>query len=217
MTNQASLMDHKQRYYFVKRIIDLAVASVLLILFLPIWVLVPLLIYFDSGLPIFFKHKRVGKDGAEFFLIKFRSMIPDAELVLHGKDSALLQQFKASDWKIQNDPRITRIGKALRSLTIDEFPQLFNVLRGEMSMVGPRAYVRRELDEQSTRYPKTKSLIPDILSVKPGITGVWQTSGRNEVPFVKRAEIDAAYAQRHSLIEDFQIMLKTPRAMISKW
>lgn len=217
MTNQASLMDHKQRYYFFKRIIDLAVASVLLILFLPIWVLVPLLIYFDSGLPIFFKHKRVGKDGAEFFLFKFRSMIPDAELVLHGKDSALLQQFKASDWKIQNDPRITRIGKALRSLTIDEFPQLFNVLRGEMSMVGPRAYVRRELDEQSTRYPKTKPLIPDILSVKPGITGVWQTSGRNEVPFVKRAEIDAAYAQRHSLIEDFQIMLKTPRAMISKW
>ncbi len=200
-----------------KRILDIIVAVGLFIVFLPIWVIVPVLIYFDSGWPIIFAHRRIGKNGREFELYKFRSMVQDADEILHKRDKKLLEQFKNGDWKIANDPRITRLGKILRSLTIDEFPQLYNVLRGDMSMIGPRAYLKAELDEQTKRYPETREFITAILSVKPGITGPWQTSGRNEVPFSIRAKMDADYAHRKSLITDISILFKTPKAMISKW
>lgn len=200
-----------------KRILDITVALILMIVFLPVWVLVPLMIYLDSGAPILFKHTRVGKRGKEFELFKFRSMIKNADDILHKHNKGLLKKFKQGDWKIENDPRITTLGKALRSLTIDEFPQLYNVIRGEMSMVGPRAYVRKELDEQTEKYPETKKYKDAILSVKPGITGPWQTSGRNEVPFNIRAKMDAEYAKNRSIMTDLKILMKTPQAMISKW
>lgn len=204
-------------YDFVKRLMDIAIALVLSVVFLPFWIIVPILIYFDSGSPIIFRHRRVGRYGREFTMYKFRSMIPDADKLLHEKDAELLKQFKENDWKLANDPRITRLGKILRSLTIDEFPQLYNVLKGDMSMIGPRAYLRRELDEQTKRYPETKKLVEDILSIRPGITGVWQTSGRNEIPFRIRAKMDALYARKRGLATDLSIILKTPRAMVSKW
>ncbi len=200
-----------------KRILDICVALGLAVLFLPVWILIPILIYLDSGLPILFKHKRVGLHGEEFYLYKFRSMIPNADEVLHKQDKELLKKFKAGDWKIQNDPRITKLGKVLRSLTIDEFPQLYNVLKGDMSMVGPRAYVRKEIEEQTKKYPDTKKYKDLILSSKPGITGPWQTSGRNEVPFKVRAKMDAEYAGVRSITNDIRILFRTPRAMISKW
>ncbi len=195
----------------------MVVAIGLMVLFLPIWFIVPLLIYVESGWPVLFRHRRVGKNGKEFYLFKFRSMVHDADEILHKRDKELLEKFKQSDWKLEDDPRITRLGKALRSLTIDEFPQLFNVLHGEMSMVGPRAYVKKELEEQAEKYPETKEYIAKILSVKPGISGPWQTSGRNEVPFAQRARMDAKYADNKSIWNDISILVKTPRAMISKW
>lgn len=205
-------------YATYKRIVDIVVALILLIVFFPVWLIVPFLVWLDSGSPIFFVHKRIGKDGKPFDLIKFRSMVRDADDYLHsGKDQKLLEEFKKGDWKLKNDPRITKLGKVLRSLTIDEFPQLFNVLKGEMSMVGPRAYVEKELNEQTQKYPETRALVKKILSVKPGITGPWQTSGRNEVPFSVRAKMDAEYADKESIIEDISILLKTPKAMLSKW
>jgi len=204
-------------YDLQKRLLDILVAVGLMVLFLPIWFIVPLLIYIDSGWPVLFRHLRVGKNGKEFFLFKFRSMVHDADDILHKRDKALLEKFKKADWKLEDDPRITRLGKALRSLTIDEFPQLFNVLHGEMSMVGPRAYVKKELEEQAEKYPETKEYIEKILSVKPGISGPWQTSGRNEVPFVQRAKMDSKYADNRSIKNDLTILLKTPQAMISKW
>jgi lipopolysaccharide/colanic/teichoic acid biosynthesis glycosyltransferase len=204
-------------YQIQKRLLDLIVASLLMVAFLPFWILVPLLILLESGPPVFFKHKRVGKDGEEFYLYKFRSMIKGADRILHEEDEELLEEFKQGDWKIQDDPRITKLGKALRSLTIDEFPQLWNVLRGEMSMVGPRAYVKEELADQVDRYPETEEYLSKILSVKPGITGVWQTSGRNEIPFTKRAQMDAEYADNRSIWYDIVLLLRTPQAMISKW
>jgi len=205
-------------YETQKRALDLVIAISLSIVFLPFWIIIPILIYLESGSPLIFKHKRVGKDGEDFEIYKFRSMIPNADEYLHsGKDKELLEKFKKGDWKLENDPRITGLGKVLRSLTIDEFPQLFNVVKGEMSMVGPRAYVKKELREQTTKYPKTKTLVKDILSIKPGITGPWQTSGRNEIPFLKRAQMDAQYARQKSIWRDFEILLKTPGAMISKW
>lgn len=204
-------------YDIFKRATDVVVALILTILFLPFWIIVPLLIYLDSGTPILFAHTRVGKNGRNFRLYKFRSMVRDADLILHKQNKELLEEFKKNDWKIKNDPRITRLGKVLRSLTIDEFPQIYNVLKGEMSMVGPRAYVLKELNEQSERYPETKEYVPYILSVKPGITGPWQTGGRNEVPFRVRAKMDAEYAKKRSLWVDLTILLKTPKAMLSKW
>lgn len=204
-------------YETQKRILDLIVASILTIIFLPVWIIVPILIMLDSEGPIIFTHRRVGKDGKTIYLYKFRSMVENADEILHKKDKRLLAEFKKGDWKLKNDPRITRLGKILRSLTIDEFPQLYNVFKGEMSMVGPRAYVERELDEQQHKYPETKKLVADILSVKPGITGPWQTSGRNEIPFNVRAKMDADYARQQSIWNDILILVKTPQAMISKW
>ena len=206
-------------YQLGKRLLDIVVSLALMIVFIPAWILVPLAIYLESGRPIFFKHKRVGLGGTEFYLWKFRSMVKDADKILHENDDVLLRKFKNGDWKMKasEDPRITKLGKFLRSFTIDEFPQLWNVLRGEMSMVGPRAYLREELEEQTARYPETKKYIKDIISVKPGITGPWQVSGRNEIPFSKRAELDAQYARQQSLWKDIIILFKTPRAMLSKW
>ena len=202
-----------------KRILDLVVAVGLIIAFLPFWLIIPLLIFFDSGWPVIFVHKRVGKNGRDFELYKFRSMVLNADELLHNGNHSLLRKFKRGDWKIaaKDDPRITPLGRFLRSFTIDEFPQLFNVLKGQMSMIGPRAYVRKELEEQGKKYPETKKYIPLILSVKPGITGPWQTSGRNEIPFAKRAEMDAIYAKKKNIREDLRILWRTPAAMLSKW
>ena len=206
-------------YQIQKRILDLVVAVILTIIFLPVWIVVPILIYIDSGWPIIFKHRRMGKDGVEFSLYKFRSMINNADEILHKHNRKLLERFKQGDWKVEAkyDPRITRLGRVLRSLTIDEFPQLYNVWLGEMSMIGPRAYLKAELAEQTRKYPETKAYIHDILSIKPGITGPWQTSGRNEIPFAQRAKMDAEYARNQSIWTDLKILFRTPKAMISKW
>ena len=196
---------------------DLVLALTLSLLFLPIWIIIPILVKLDSPGPIFYRHRRVGKGGKEFWMYKFRSMVDNADEILFKKNKRLLKKFKDGDWKLEKDPRVTALGKIMRSITIDEFPQLYNVLRGEMSIVGPRAYVTEELEEQQRKYPETAAWIKDILSVKPGITGPWQTSGRNIVPFNDRAKMDSEYAQKKSLRQDIAIILKTPVAMFSKW
>lgn len=206
-------------YETKKRILDLVVATVLMVLFLPVWLIVPILIIIDSGWPVFFSHRRVGKGGKEFNLFKFRSMVQNADEILHQQNHQLLDKFKNNDWKIaaKDDPRITKLGRFLRTFTIDEFPQFLNVIRGEMSMVGPRAYVKKELEEQTKKYPETQKYVKDILSIKPGITGPWQTSGRNEIPFKQRAMMDSEYAKHRSIYQDIKILAKTPSAMLSKW
>jgi len=156
------------QYETQKRIMDLVIASMLTVMFLPVWIIVPILIMLDSEGPIIFTHRRVGQHGKTIYLYKFRSMVEDADEILHKKNHRLLAEFKRGDWKLKNDPRVTKLGKILRSLTIDEFPQLYNVFRGEMSMVGPRAYVEQELEEQQRKYPETKKLISAILVAKPG-------------------------------------------------
>ena len=202
-----------------KRVLDILVASVLVVLFLPIWLTVPVLIFLSSPGPIIYKHRRVGLNGKSFDMYKFRSMVIDADDILHKGNKKLLKKFKAMDWKLEakDDPRITPLGRVLRALTIDEFPQFYNVLKGDMSMVGPRAYLERELTEQVKKYPGTKKLMTVVLTTKPGITGLWQVSGRNEVTFDKRVSLDAQYVSSRSLWNDLKILWKTPQAMISKW
>ena len=203
----------------VKRVLDILVASALAIIFLPVWVIVPILIFLSSPGPIVYRHRRIGKDGKNFSMYKFRSMVINADAILHKGDKKLLKKFKQMDWKLEakDDPRITTLGRILRALTIDEFPQIYNVLKGDMSMVGPRAYLQQELTEQVKKYPGTRELMQIVLSAKPGLTGLWQVSGRNEVTFDKRVALDAQYVKSRSLLNDLKILWKTPQAMISKW
>jgi lipopolysaccharide/colanic/teichoic acid biosynthesis glycosyltransferase len=153
-------------------------------------------------------------------MYKFRSMyFGDNDERLKKNYPELWRKYKESGWKLpmNEDPRITPIGKIIRSLTIDEFPQFINVLKGEMSLVGPRAYREEELQEYEAKYPHTKTYIEDIRSVKPGITGLWQTSGRNELSFEQRARLDSCYVRNMSFRQEILILLKTPTAMISRW
>lgn len=202
-----------------KRVLDIVVAITLGVIFLPVWITVPFLIFLTSPGPIIYRHKRVGLHGRNFSMYKFRSMVIDADDILHKQNKQLLKKFKSGDWKLEakDDPRITPLGRILRALTIDEFPQLYNVLLGDMSMVGPRAYLHRELVEQVKKYPGTDKQMAIVLKAKPGITGLWQVSGRNEVTFDKRVALDAEYARSMSLWNDLVILWKTPKAMISKW
>lgn len=203
-----------------KRTIDIFGSLILLIIFSPIMLVTMILIKVGSPGPIFFRQKRVGQNSRPFWMFKFRSMYTgDNDKRLRENYPKLWKKYKESGWKLPmcEDPRITPIGKKIRSLTIDEFPQLINVLKGEMSLVGPRAYREEELQEQENKYPKTRKYINIIRTAKPGITGVWQTSGRNDISFEQRAKMDAEYIKKKSYMEEILIILKTPSSMLSRW
>lgn len=215
MTNTTSTA-----FNIFKRTLDLVGSIVLLILFSPIILITAILIKLSSPGPIIFKQTRVGLNSEPFWMYKFRSMyIGDNDKRLEENYPELWKKYKKAGWKLpmNQDPRITPIGKLIRTLTIDEFPQLINVLKGDMSLIGPRAYREQELQEYEKDYPKTKPLIEVIRSAKPGITGVWQTSGRNELTFEKRALLDVNYIKNRSIRNEIKILLKTPKAMLSRW
>ncbi|MBI4036740.1 sugar transferase [Candidatus Daviesbacteria bacterium] len=202
-------------YNFLKRTIDIIGSALGLIILFPLLILVALAIKLDSRGPIFADTPmRAGKDGKLFRIYKFRSMVANAQLLLDGNPT-LLEEYKKNGYKIFNDPRVTKVGKVIRRFSIDEFPQFLNILKGEMSLVGPRAYYPYELREQSEKYPDSAKFVKIILSGKPGLTGVWQVSGRSQISFEKRVGMDADYIQRKSIWYDFWIMLKTIPAVIS--
>lgn len=202
----------------LKRLMDIVGASILITLFFPICGILAIAIRLDSPGPVFADTpKRVGKNGKLFKMYKFRSMIENAHNLLRRdpKLKALYKQYKRNSYKLKEDPRVTQLGKFIRRHSLDEIPQLINVLRGEMSLVGPRAYYPDELATQQKKYPETRQLVKKVLSIKPGITGYWQVSGRSEVNFDKRIAMDANYVDRRSLWYDIKILIKTPWAMIS--
>lgn len=205
-------------YDIGKRTIDILGSLTLGIIFLPICILTALAIKLDSKGPILADTpERVGKNGKLFKLYKFRSMIINAHNLLRDnpKFKKLYKEYKRGSYKLKDDPRVTSVGKFIRKHSLDEIPQLINVFKGQMSLVGPRPYYPDELTEQQEKYPQTKKLVDVVLSVKPGITGVWQVSGRSEVNFDKRMAMDSAYVKRRSLILDIMILLKSPLAMIT--
>lgn len=203
-------------YEHFKRVIDLFLAIFLGVIFLPVGLLVALAIKLESpaGPVLADTPQRVGRNGRKFHIFKLRSMIPNAVEVLKS-DPLLLAQYKKSSFKLHNDPRVTRVGRFIRKYSLDEVPQLINILRGEMSLIGPRPYYADELEEQQKKYPETKDLVKMALSVRPGITGLWQVSGRSEVNFDRRIEMDAKYAREHNLWYDLKILIKTPFVMLS--
>ncbi|HWA51975.1 MAG TPA: sugar transferase [Patescibacteria group bacterium] len=205
-------------YYFFKRTIDIFLSVILLVLFSPVILVTAIAIKLTSPGPVFADTpKRVGKNEKLFYPYKFRSMIMNAHNLLKTdpKFKELYEEYKKSSYKLHNDPRWTPIGGFIRKHSVDEIPQLINVLKGEMSIVGPRPYYPEELKEQFEKYPEEKKYLPDVLSVKPGITGYWQINGRSAVNFDKRIAMDAYYAEKKSIMLDIQILLKTPWAMIS--
>lgn len=206
-------------YKAIKRIIDVVASLVLIIIFLPFWIIIPLVIKLDSKGPILFFQDRVGKNGKLFRIIKFRTMQVGAD-EFWTKGGKLGEKAKRGGWKLtlEEDTRITRLGKILRQISIDEFPQLFNILKGNMSLVGPRPLREIEITDAIKRYgQQIKPTIDESLTVKPGLTGPWQVSGRNDIPWDQRVQIDANYAKRKNILDDFAIILRTPLAMISKW
>lgn len=209
----------KSKFYEIaKRITDIVFSILLIIIFSPIIIAVAIAIKLESKGPIFADTpKRVGKDGKTFKMNKFRSMVQNAHQLLREdpRYSELYNKYKKGSYKLKDDPRITKVGRFIRKHSLDELPQFVNVLNGDMSIVGPRAYYPDELEDQQKKYPDTRDAVKIVLSVKPGITGYWQVSGRSEINFDKRIVMDAEYVKKRSILYDFTIILKSPWAMIS--
>lgn len=184
----------------LKRFMDIAGALAALTLLSPLFAVVAILIKVDSPGPVFFRQERVGRNHRRFRMIKFRSMIPDAEE--RRADLMDLNEADGPVFKIRNDPRVTRVGRVIRKYSIDELPQLINVLRGEMSLVGPRPLPPNEIEHQSWNQRRR-------LSVKPGMTGLWQVSGRSDLSFREWVNLDLKYIDRWSIFLDLWILLKT--------
>src|SRR3989338_3845139 len=202
---------HRNIYYQVtERLIDIILSVFLLIFFSPIIILIIIAIKLDSKGPILADTpERVSKNGKFFKMHKFRSMVENAHEILRENPefASLYSQYRKGSYKLRDDPRITRVGHFIRVHSLDEVPQFINILKGEMSLVGPRAYYPDELRDQQKRYPKTRDAVKIVLSVRPGLTGYWQVSGRSEINFDKRIKMDAAYVKRKSIFYDFLIIL----------
>ncbi|NWQ39504.1 sugar transferase [Bacillus sp. EB106-08-02-XG196] len=198
-------------YLYIKRLVDIIGSMTLLLLCAPFFVFISLLyLTGENKGPVFFKQTRIGENGKEFKIYKFRSMIINAEDKLTA-NKELYKKYVANSYKLdpKEDPRITNIGRFLRKTSLDELPQLINVLKGEMSLVGPRPVVREELKEYSSK-------LEDFLSVKPGVTGYWQVSGRSNVVYPERVDVELFYVYNASLLLDIKILLKTVLIVITK-
>ncbi|MSA71123.1 sugar transferase [Holdemania massiliensis] len=189
----------------IKRIVDILAGIVGCLLLIPLYFYVRHKNHQQGDYdPIFFKQARIGKDGKSFEMIKFRSMIPNAEAVLEQlmtTDPKIREEYTIHK-KLRHDPRITQAGEFLRKTSLDEFPQLINVLKGEMTLIGPRPYLPREKEDMGDYYNQ-------IIQVKPGLGGLWQVRGRSDLSFEDRCELDKEYVENWHLMWDFKILLKT--------
>lgn len=198
-------------YWMVKRGCDICLAGLAMLVLLPLFVLIWIAVRLDGG-KAFFGHKRIGHQGRPFYCLKFRSMAPDADVAL----ARLLAEDAEAAWqweqtrKLARDPRVTPLGRILRATSLDEIPQLINVLRGEMSLVGPRPVVQDELDRHYGQHSEA------YLSVRPGITGLWQTSGRSSTSYATRVELDCRYVAEFSFGSDLRILLRTVPAVVKR-
>jgi len=210
-------------YDVFKRTIDVIGSVILLVLFSPILLITAIAIKLSSPGPVFVEKtnrhmRRLGKNAKVFRLYKFRSMPVKADILEKTNPkykSAYIEKHTSGNYKPTNDPRVTKVGRFIRKHSIDEMPQLINVLRGEMSIVGPRPYLQEELEEQQGKFPGTEKYVKEMSTVKPGITGYWQVNGRIDVNFDKRIKMDAFYARKKSILFDVLIVLKTPWVMLA--
>ena len=200
----------KKVYHFTKRLFDILVSGFCLVILLPIFLLICSLIKLDSKGPAIFKQKRVGKNGQPIYIYKFRSMVDHAEEVLEqlmGDNEEIRNEYLTNK-KLKNDPRITKIGNIIRKTSLDELPQLINILKGDMSLVGPRPYLYREVEDML--------YYDNIIKMTPGLTGLWQVSGRSDVSFESRCRLDNEYYRTRGLKTDIKIIFKTVITVIKR-
>ena len=195
------LKDNKKIYLFFKRMFDIVVSVIALLLAFPIFLVIALAIKLEDHGPVFYKHKRVGKNGKTIYLYKFRSMVVDSEAKMKEFTKEQQEEFQKF-YKLTDDPRITKIGKNLRKTSLDELPQLLNILKGDMSIIGPRPVVEKELN----KFGNGQDL---LLSVKPGLTGLWACSGRSDTTYEERVKKELYYAENYSMKLDLLCFFKT--------
>lgn len=193
-------------YLAFKRIFDVISASVALILLSPIFLILIIAVKLDSKGPVFFGHKRIGKNGSDIKVYKFRTMVVNAQEVFEAFTPEQKAEFE-KNFKLENDPRITRIGNFLRKSSLDELPQLVNIIMGNMSVVGPRPIVKKEL----VKYGKD---VDKLLTVKPGLTGFWQANGRSDTSYEERVKMDMYYIDHRSFFMDIKIIFQTVKSVI---
>lgn len=194
-----------------RRTFDATFALVAIVLTAPISLALILIIRLSSTGPAIYKHRRIGQNGVEFDCLKFRTMVPDADQALTAllqENDSYKREFEESQ-KLKDDPRVTFVGKFLRKVSLDELPQFWNILKGEMSVVGPRPIVEDEI----VRYGPD---LPIVLSVKPGLTGLWQVSGRNDIDYRERVALDRQYVLSRSFWSDVRIIVKTITVMVKR-
>jgi len=184
---------------------DLAIALPALGLALPLMGVVAILVKVGGGGPVIFRRRVAGRDGVHFDAFKFRTMVNGADVMLAG-NAGLKAAFDAN-YKLHSDPRVTPVGRVLRKFSVDELPQLVNVLLGQMSIVGPRMLSPDEL-------PRYGEQLSTVLAVKPGLTGPWQVSGRHRTPYARRIELDVKYVERWGVLDDLRILLSTPSVVL---
>lgn len=197
-------------YHLIKRCFDIGISLISLVLLLPVFIIIGIIIKIDSRGPIFYRHKRIGKNKEYIYLYKFRSMYSDSKERLEEmlKDPKIKKEWE-ENYKLDNDPRITKIGKFLRSSSLDELPQLLNILSGDMSIVGPRPIIDSEIE----KYKDNKDL---LLSVTPGLTGWWACNGRSCTSYDERMDLELYYVRHCSIGLDIKIIVKTFISVIKR-
>lgn len=198
----------KKVYIKIKRVIDVILASVALILLSPLFAIIAIAIKIDSKGPVFFAHKRIGKNGNIIKLYKFRSMVINAEELIKSFTPEQMREYK-ENYKLTNDPRITKVGKFLRKTSLDELPQLINIINGDLSIIGPRPVVADELEKYGVNKDK-------FLSVTPGLTGYWAANGRSNTTYEQRMEMELYYIDNLSLKMDIKVFFKTILSVLKK-
>lgn len=198
----------KKIYIKVKRVFDIILSIIALVLLSPVFLIISIAIKLDSKGNAIFKHKRIGKNGKEIYIYKFRTMVENAEEVMRNFTPEQMKEFK-ENYKLENDPRITKIGDFLRKSSLDELPQLINILKGDLSIIGPRPIIEEELE----RYGRNKST---LLSVTPGLTGYWAANGRSCTSYEERMKMELYYAENISFKLDMKVFLKTVVSVIKR-
>jgi len=195
-------------YKFIKRFLDVLLALIGIVLLSPVFLVITITIKIESKGSVFFIHKRIGKNGEKIGIYKFRTMIENAENMIKKFTPEQVKEFKES-FKLENDPRITKIGKFLRKTSLDELPQLLNILKGELSIIGPRPVVEDELE----KYGNNKE---EFLSVTPGLTGYWAANGRSSTTYEQRINMELYYVSNISLKLDIKIFFKTITSVLKR-
>lgn len=209
LENEENKVVVKKNYYkYTKRILDIVISTIGFIVLLPIFGMIALCVKLDSRGPVFFKHKRIGKNGKEIYIYKFRTMVKNAEDMIKDFTPEQAKEFR-KNYKLKDDPRITKVGKVLRKTSLDELPQLLNIIKGELSIIGPRPVIKEELEKYGDNKKK-------FLSVTPGLTGYWAANGRSCTSYEERMDLELYYVDNMSFKLDIKILIKTALTVLKR-